>query len=720
MYPAGQAHAGISTLLRPQSIAVFGASARKVASGNEVISNLRRHQYAGELHVVHPSAREVDGLRAVPRASDLPGPIDLALVSLPGPAVVSVLEELDAVGCRTALVPTAGMDARDEDRLRQFVAGSRMVVHGPNCMGVLNVTDDIPLWFYDGMLTEEKPGNVALVTQSGSAAIFVVRSVEQARFSRVVSTGSELGLTTENYLDWLCDDPATEVVALVIESIKDVGAFTDATARLRAAGKPIVVLKVGRSAAGKRATVAHTGALVGRDEAYEAFFERLDVPLVNDYDELAAAVELLSRSEFRRPMGNRVGVVTISGGQAALAADLARGRVELPALAPSTSAALAVAQPGSIVQNPFDAGASLAPAEDGYRQAISALAEDSELDTVLVLLDAQGSQNSAEVDYSIDMFADVRLAAQAAVNPIVVASSSSVSTHPRCREALGSQVPLLRGISNAMVALRAAAANRKPVVTGGQRPGYLPDLHHVAVLKERIRAADPVSAGLVRQVLTAYGIPMVESLVVPETGEAFAWAAGRYPVVVKTAAPEIAHRSDIGAVVLDVKDHGALRAAMRQIASAVSGAHPAVSTDSFELQRQVPPGAQAMIGFVTDPIFGATVSVGSGGTLVELDGDSAVAAAPLSPAEAAALLSRTRLGALLGGYRNLFAVTSLDPLADLVHRFSWLAVDLSELLVEADLNPAIVQPGSGQVLVVDALLVGATRGSAVASEEAFA
>ena len=208
--------------------------------------------------------------------------------------MVPALVELADAGCRSAVVPTVGMTSSQLADLRALVRTRDLVVHGPNCMGILNFSDGVPLWPYEGMLTVERPGDVAIVSQSGSATIFVTRSLERASVSKVVSTGSEIGLSAENYLSWLAQDADTRAVGLVLESIKDVPAFVAAVTALRLAGKPLVTLKVGRTEAGAAATTAHTGALVGRDEVYAALFERLDVPVVADYDELAAALELLS------------------------------------------------------------------------------------------------------------------------------------------------------------------------------------------------------------------------------------------------------------------------------------------------------------------------------------------------------------------------------------------------------------------------------------------
>lgn len=292
---------GLTALLRPRSVVVLGASAKKRASGNDVLRNLRHAGYGGDVHVVHPVARSVEGLAAVPDIGALPAGIDTAVVSLPTRAVLDALRGLEKAGCRSALVPTAGLDHATAREIARFASASDMTVHGPNCMGVINLTDRVPLWISDNGIVRLPAGNVALIAQSGSAAIFIAHSTGPVRFSKIISTGGEYGATTAAYLSWLARDPATTAAGVLMESIKDVPSFIEGVAAMRAAGKPVVVLKVGRSSAGSTATTAHTGALVGSDAAYQALFDELDLPVVTDYDEMAAVLQCLAVPELPRP-----------------------------------------------------------------------------------------------------------------------------------------------------------------------------------------------------------------------------------------------------------------------------------------------------------------------------------------------------------------------------------------------------------------------------------
>ena len=696
-------------MLRPRSIAVLGASGTRKASGNEAILNLRARRFSGRLLAVHREAREIDGLDAVSRIEDLPRDLDVALVSLPARSVVPGLRALAAQGCRSAVVPTIGLSAGDASAFEELAWSGSMAIHGPNSMGLINFTDEIPLWFDEGQLADVPAGGSAIVSQSGSACLFIVRAAPHLGFSKVISSGNELGVSMGDYLSWLAEDPATERVGVVIESLRDVDGFADAVAKLRSAGKPIVALKVGRSRDGLAATVAHTGALIGAAAAYENLFDELDIPTVADYDEMAAVLECLSNQQCAAARGSRVAAVTISGGQAAMAADLAEARdVALARLSEGTERRLLELAPGAVAANPFDIGASLVADETGYADCLEALTLDPGVDTVLVVLDAAHTLSDVEISYSREYFeATAEAASRTLGKPIVIASSSSLGIHPTCRAWTGG-VPVLRGIGNALVAARAIARNQVQVArcpVHSERPPDYDDLR-----AELLESVGAIRRDTVRRLLRAYEVPIVESILATDEQEAVQAAEEiGYPVVVKVASPDIAHRSEVGGVIPDLRDGDAVRAAVQGIVAAVAGHLPGVRIEGLEVQRHVGNSLEATIGFISDPVFGATVMAGSGGTLVELMADTAAAGAPLTPEAARRALERTRVARVASGYRGLIPVTPLEALVETVVAVSRLAADFSDILSEGDLNPVMVEHGSGRVSVVDALLVAAAR-----------
>lgn len=694
----------ISAIMRPRTVLILGASAKRQSSGNEAIRNLLAAGFPPQsVQLVHPTAEEIEGLRIYPSIEDLPSVPDVALLAIPAPALRGAIEQLARIGCPAAIVPGAGLTDAEQSELRDLASQSSVAVVGNNCMGVLSVADRTPLWFYEGILTDLPAGPIALVSQSGSAT-FLARAVDGVGFSRIISTGNEIDLTSADYLRWLAQDPATRVVGVVVESIRDSNAFQAAIADLRRAGKPVVALKVGSTAAGAQATVAHTGALMSSSAATESFFARLDVPVVSDYDELAVSLQLLAHPI--RPQGPGIAVITDSGGEAALAADLAESaEIALTAFSAETIRQLQRLVPNASIGNPFDAGASPLTTDEQYDEAFLIAAQDPSVDAIAVIIEAHASAPDRETRFSVEMVRGGISRAQSTGKPVIAMSSSTSATHPVARKVLGG-VPLLRGIKPGLVALRAAAGNRVPLPVTYTRPAHLPTevaIQELGALLASQRGG-VVMSPTAATVLRAYGIPMVESTVAVTPGEAVAWAAGRYPVVAKVASPDIAHRSDIGAVVTGIPTPDELVRAYERIHDAVTRHAPASVVEGIEIQAAVPAGREALVGVASDPALGNTVLVGTGGVLVELIDDTRASLVPVTPAEARRLVEETALGALMAGYRSLAPVTPTDPLVDLIERLSWLAHDFSSLISEIDLNPVIIEHGTGRLAIVDALI----------------
>ena len=701
----------LDRLFSATSIAVIGASTRnRLATGNHVVRNLRSGGFTGDIFVVHPSGARIEGIEALVGIDALPA-IDAAVIAVGAAHVIGVVLELEAAGCAAAVILSVGLDSAQVDQLREVHKRGNMLVHGPNCMGVIGVNESFRVWAEDDNLAGLDKGDIALLSQSGSGAIFVARSVQSRGFSHIISTGNEAGLTTADYIRWLAADAGTAVIGIVVESISDIVGFRAAVHAARQVGKPVVVLKVGRSDTGASATVAHTGAILSSDTAYQSLFDELDLPLVADYDELASALELLSTLAGRSVGRGRVGVLTISGGQAALAADIAASvGVDLPSFGAPTVAVLEGLFPGGVVHNPLDAASTIDAGEEHFRQAIELIAADPEIDVVVAVLDAQTTLSSSELAYEDDYFASV-LAAKAST-PVIVASSSSHTLAASRVLGPDADVGVVRGLHNAFVAIQAAGHNRTEVTIERVRPDGLPDAAAVSALIERLaRVSGPVVGELLQDIQSAYGIRIPPSVVVSDSSSAAAFAdVVGYPVVVKVQSADIAHRSDVGGVVVGVRDRRGLDAAIEAITRSVGAKASGARIDGFEVQRQLVNHIEAFVGFVNDAVIGGNVGVGLGGTLVELLHDTRHGRAPITPSSAGALISDTILGRLLGGYRSLHPTTDTTPLAELVHRISWLANDLAPVISEADFNPVLIEETSGRAWVVDSLLIAKGSG----------
>jgi acetyltransferase len=700
----------LDCLIRPRSVVVLGASAKRKNNGNVVVINLRAADYAGAVYPLHHEAAEIEGYACVRTLADLPAGVELGVVSVPAPGVLDALQTLERLGVGAAIIMSSGFTGAEEAAIHAFTQTSRLQVQGPNCMGSLNVTDGIPL--YTAIPSARvRPGRAALIAQSGSAAISVMNSTDVG-FSKVITSGSQYRLTAADFIDWLATDDATAVIGMVIESIPDPDRFADAVDRAHANGKACAVLKVGQSDLGAIATQAHTGALISSRDATAAYFRRYGIPTVDDYDALVAAMEAFATTRSR-PARNRIGIAGISGGEAALTCDLAEAMgVPIATFSDATVTQLKTLLPGTSGINPIDFGASVAVV--GTRnesEALDVIAADPDVDTLFILQDAQHSlawRSSGRYTGQCKNVAELGARTDKA---IVVVSSSGEALHPDIKGALdGTHIPLLRGLRPALAAMRCMGVSFGRVADPRRLAGRVL-AGEKAVLRDTITGLTGALPGaLTTRLLAAYGLPPVRSAIAADADEAVAHAARLgYPLVVKVVSRDVPHRSDVGAVQLGIRDEAGLRAAIATIAANVQGAVPSAVIEGYELQEELTGAVEAMAGFKTAPPFGALIVVGTGGTLVELQDDRALSLSPVTAAEAAGMISGTRLGALLGGYRHLMPATSLAPLAALVAALSELAADMHGVLAECDLNPIFVRPGSGDVRIADALFVAGTR-----------
>jgi len=699
----------VDAIMRPRTVAVIGASSTRTAQGNHVIGNLQHAGFGGRIIPVHPNAAEINNLPTVNNIAALPADIDVAVVAIPAARVATCLAELERAGVHSAVVFSNGFTSAQEQDFRRVSDDSPMTIHGPNCMGLIDLHEAMPL--YPATITAKaRPGKVALIAQSGSAAISLMNS-SCFGISTVVTVGSEFQVTAPDYLRFFATDDRTAVIGVVLESIKRPTEFADAVDQVYAAGKSIAVLKVGRSEVGNRAVQAHTGAMISRSEAYARFFARHQIPTASDYDELIATLECFDTTP-RTARGSRVGIVGISGGETALACDIAADLgVPLARFGTETRARVTAALPGAAGANPLDLGATVNHTPEQDRPAISAILEEPEVDALVFLQDAQATLTPTMLNNYTPNVIEYGKHAGRTEKPVVLISPSAENTHPRIHEMLVNDgVPVLRGLRPGLVALRNLGIVGQRRLAGKQH-GLT---HRPRIVAEEVGGilaglSGPLPVSLTRKILAAYDIPVVRSASVPDIETALLEAATiGYPLVVKIASPDIPHRSDIGGVELGVTDPEALRAAVARISARVAAAMPQARITGFELQEYLVDHVEAMVGFIAAPPFGALLTVGTGGTMVELQGDLCVDLCPLTSERAIEMIAATRLGAALGGYRSLIPRTDTSALARLAANLSELAADLSDHIAECDLNPVLVRKGTGEVRVVDALLV-ATR-----------
>jgi acyl-CoA synthetase (NDP forming)/RimJ/RimL family protein N-acetyltransferase len=690
----------VANVLRPSSVAVVGASRRVGTVGRDLLDGLLAAGFTGAVHPVNPQADEIAGLPAHPRVGDLPGPIDLALLAVPAAAVGEVARECADAGVRALVVLSAGFAergetgrARQEELLRICRDGGMRLV-GPNCLGVANTDPAIRLAATIGA-PAPPPGAVAFASQSGA---FGITALEQARrrslgISSFVSLGNKADLSGNDVLQFWEQDDRTEVVLLYLESFGNPRKF-GAIARRLAARKPVAIVKSARTAAGRRASASHTGALLAASEdKVDALFAHAGVIRTDTLQELFDVAAVLS--EQPPPAGRRVGIVTNAGGPGTVCADACvTAGLRVDPLAEATLERLAAILPtGATPANPVGLDAPALPEE--FLATVEILAADDALDALIVIFARPMDADPAAIAAAIRDGAE---AARERGKPVLAVDLGRHRARPELRSAAG-RVPSFSAPEEAARALGQVTAHARGRARGPAEPPALDgiDADGAAAVVARGLAAGggwlaPADA---EALLRAYGIPVLWSRVVASpsaAGHAAAEHGGA--VAVKAVAPDVPRKSDAGAVVLDVRGRTAAERAAREVTAALAGLGHA--TEGFVVQAMAEPGVEMLVGVTADDRFGALVACGAGGRALELLGDVEVRLAPLSRREATGMIRELRMYGVLTDTRAGPAA-DVAALEDVVVRVAALA-DAHPEIAELDGNPVIVSAAGAAVV----------------------
>ena len=663
----GSEASSIARLLRPDAVAVVGASDRSDSVGAALMRNLLGAGFVGQVHPVNPRHERVSGVPAFPSVQAIPGPVDLAVVAVPATEVEAVVADCAAKGVTSLVVVSAGFaEVDDEGRARQQRVldlarrhGMRLV--GPNCIGLVNTELGLDATFAPFRPQE---GNIGCLSQSGALGIALLERTTALGLgvSSFVSAGNKADVSGNDVLQFWEDDRRTDVVLLYLESFGNPRKFARIARRV-SRRKPIVALKSGRTAAGSQAASSHTAAMASPDSAVDALFAQTGVIRVDTLTELFETASLLAWQPL--PAGRRVAIVGNSGG-------------------PETMACDAVVAAGLEPADVIDLLAGATPEQ--VEAAVGDLLMDEGVDAVVVVLtpvlDADGEALAAAV----------ARAAAGSTKPV----AASVLAVPESPAILREQhIPWYSSPEAAVHALARAAryADWRRRDPGTVR--RFDDVHTAAA--QRLLGHEPgwLAPAAAGDLLAQYGIDVVPTRLAATPDQAVARADDLgYPVAVKTADPTIVHKSDIGAVRLGLTDAVAVRRAATEVASAVGG------DAGFVVQPMVDVGIEMIAGITQDPAFGPLVMVGAGGLTAELLGDRALRVLPLTDRDAAEAIRSLRLAPLLFGYRGR-PRAAVEKLEDLLLRLARLAEDLPEI-TELDCNPVIVTPTS--VVVLDAKL----------------
>jgi acetyltransferase len=697
----------LNPLFAPKSVAVFGASDRQDAVGQIVFQNMLQGGFKGKLYPINAKNAEVQGQRAYASIAEIGEPVELVVIATPPQSVPGIIEECGLHGVKAAVIITAGFGEAGakgvalEKELMEAARRYNIRLIGPNCLGIMRPSIGLNATFNTGAANV---GNIAFVSQSGAlcTAILDWANRNDVGFSSVVSMGSSTDVDFGEILDFLVSDPNTQSILMYIEGIRNARSFMSAL-RAAARTKPVILVKVGRHAAGSKAAMSHTASLVGADDVFDAAVSRVGVVRVQTVTQLFTAARALSCGF--KPTGNRLAIVTNGGGPGVMAVDRAADLgLNIATLSDSTIEYLNEHLPPNWPHaNPVDIiGDAQA---DRYHHAVKACLEDDNVDGVLAILTPQAMTKPLESAQALIELANTHRKPLLTcwMGETQVASSREAFTKAH-RPHFRTPEPAVEVFSH----LSAYYRNQKLLM---QMPGPLS--HHV---EPDVESARLIIEGAMQEhrkvlsemeskaLLSAFNIPVARTIVAHSPTEALLIAQQMgFPVAMKVNSHDISHKSDAGGVMLNLRNAHEVRAAYQKISENIQLNRPDAKMDGIAIEPMIMKnnGRELMIGVTTDPAFGPVITFGAGGTAVEIMGDRAVALPPLNRFLVKELINDTRIAKMLGKFRNM-APANMEALEDVLLRVSEMVCELP-LLKEMDINPLILDENGA--LAADARVV---------------
>jgi acyl-CoA synthetase (NDP forming) len=681
----------VRQILHPRAVAVFGASEDRDKFGGRITYFLIHHGFAGRIVPINPRRSEIRGHTAYAHLSDAPPGVDVAILAVPVQHLLPAIAECAAAGVGACVIITTGFAEADDagaelqQRVLDIATPAGMRIIGPNCMGLINPAWHLALCSSIVLDTERLlTGRIGLVSQSGAlmVSLFDRAAGEGIGFSACVSLGNQSDLEICDFLDYFIDDPGTDALCVYIEGLRDPQRFARAAAKCRLAGKPMVVLKTGKTADGVRAARSHTASLAGSYDAFAAVCRAHGVVLVDDPVTMVRVADLLLRCP--RPQAEGIGILSGSGGGAGIMVDRVAGAgLRLARLSQQTRGALGELLLPPQADNPIDLGGRLpTQPDDVAAPALRALAADPDVGVLLLYLTSMPFFEARTRTLASEALASGKPAVALMLPGLAAERPRAVLRELGC--------PYFDSAEDLLVVLRGWIDYHRMAAEGAIAPARPIEL-----------PIEPPAVNDLAKLVAAYGMRVPDATVcgTPDQAVEAATAIG-FPVVLKGEVVGVTHKTDLGLVKISLNDAPAVSTAWQDIASSLAAHGLADKFNGCLVQQQLAPGLELIASIRNDPQFGPFVLVGIGGTLVELLRDVASAPAPLSHAGAERLVRSLRSAALLDGWRGTTA-RDVDAIVDALVRLSWLAVDLGSRLVDLEINPLIAGPIGEGVCAVD-------------------
>ncbi len=700
----------LDSFFAPDSIALIGASRDLEKIPGRLLSMLRKNEFPGRLYPVNPNYGDIDGLKCYPSIAAIGQPIDLAVVIIPARAVLEALQQCAAAGVRNAVVISSGFaeeggdSAAMQDAIAALAKATGMRISGPNAEGFYSEVQRVAATF--SPTVDVKPGEprllatrrrIGIVAQSGGIGFAIYHRARAlgVALSYVVSAGNESDLGAGEFLDYMVQDASTDVILLFIEGIRDVEKFLAAARRAAETGKPVIVTKVGRSGAGERAAASHTASMAGWSAAYDAVFAKYGFIISNDLDEAVTIAALLASNPM--PRGDRVAVLTVSGGAGIWGADtVALQGLQVPELSAPIQAEIRTLLPSyGAAGNPIDVTAQ-GVHSGGLQRSIDLLDVSDEVDAILVVLSLS---SDTRMPFKL---AELKPVIDAQNKPIVFYSYTLPSLFAR-QQLAASGVVVLSGLTHVGVAMRQMVQRAKfrlpPPVEAAAPPRNLSAHLTSATLSEFDG----------KSLLRDAGMALPDEVLVSEKGALDAAIARvGLPLVMKIQSRDIPHKSEIGGVRVNLATKGEAFAAYQMLLDNARRHRPDAAIQGVLVSPMAKKGVEIIIGTLCDATFGPMIMVGLGGITTELFRDVIYRPAPLGAAEASAMLDELRAAALLRGFRGA-PVADIAALSQLIAQLSMVAAQYREQISEIEINPVLVHPAGHGVTIVDALVVPRSR-----------
>ena len=698
----------LDSFFAPQSIALIGASRDREKIPGRLLELLRRNEFPGQIYPINPNYDEIDGLACFKSVADIGAPIDLAVIIIPARGVLAALDQCAAASVKNAVVISSGFAEEGggdaavmQDEIARLARRTGMRISGPNAEGFYSNVPRVAATFSPAV--DVKAGEtplvatrkrIGIVAQSGGIGFAFYHRAKALGIavSHVVSTGNESDLGAGEFLDYLVQDPSTDVILLFIEGIRDVEKFLSAAQRAAEMRKPVIVTKAGRSGAGERAAASHTASMAGWSAAYDAVFARYGFIVSDDLDEIMSIAAVLASNPL--PGGNRVAVLTVSGGAGIWGADaVSLLGLQVPELSARIQAEITKLLPSyGTARNPIDVTAQ-GVHSGGLQRSIDLLSASSEVDAILVLLSLS---SETRVPFKE---AELKQVLDAQHKPVVFYSYTLPSEFSR--KALGAAgAVVLSGLTHAAVALRRSVDYASFSLPQASPNAGLPERDLSAWLK-----SPALSEADSKALLRAAGIALPEEVLVTDKGGLDgAIARVGLPLVMKIQSPDIPHKSEVGGVRLNIATKGEAFIAFEALLANARKARPDAAIQGVLVAPMARRGVEIIVGTLQDATFGPMVMVGLGGITTELFRDVVYRPAPVSAVEAASMLDQLKAAPLLKGFRGA-AKADIPALAQLISQLSLLAARLREEVAEIEINPVLANPEGAGVTIVDALVV---------------